>query len=153
MAVEKAIGSSSLFDIIGRILDGVEDRVIDEHVSGRGVLMVLASTNRIDIIEPALLRSDRFDLLMELRAPDDKARLEIFKIHTRGKLIGQDIDFERLAGETDGMSGSDIELICRTASMSAIREHINLGAELKVTSRHFDEALQSVKERIEVLGE
>ena len=125
-------------------MDGIEEL--------KGV-MVLAATNRIDIIDPALLRSGRFDLLMELRPPDEKARREIFKIHTRGKLLGADIDFERLAGETDGMSGSDIEFICRTASMSAIREHINLGVEFKVTNRHFDEALQSVRERREVLGE
>ena len=116
--------------------------------------MVLAATNRIDIIDLALLRSGRFDhRLMEPHPPGEKARREILKMHTRGKLLGEDIDFERLAEETDGMSVSDIEFICRTASMSAIREHINLGVEFKVTSRHFDEALQSVRERREVLGE
>jgi len=150
MAGEKALGSSSLADVIDRILDGVEDRVIDEHVSG---VMVLAATNRIDIIDLALFRSCRFDPFMELHSPDEKARREIFKIHTRGKLLGADIDLERLAEETDGMSGSDIGFICRTASMSAVREHINLRVEFKVTNRHFDEALQSVRERREVLGE
>ena len=151
MAVERAIVYSSLVDVIDRILDGVEDRVIDEHVSG---VMVLAATNRIDIIDLALFRSGRFDhRLMELHSPDERARREIFKMHTRGKLLGADIDFERLAEETDGMSGSDIGFICRTASMSAIREHINLRVEFKVTNRHFDEALQSVRERREVLGE
>lgn len=123
-----------------------------KDVGGKGV-MVLVATNRIDIIDPARLRSGRFYLLMELRPPDEKARREIFEIHTRGRMLGADIDFERLAEETDGMSGSDIEFICRTASMSAIREHVNLRVKFKVTNRHFDEALQSVRERREALVE
>ena len=128
-------------------------REVHKKDVGRKGVMVLVATNRIDIIDHALLRSGRSYLLMELRPPDEKARREIFKIHTRGKLLGSDIDFERLAEEADGMSGSDIEFICRTASMSAIREHINLRVKFKVTNRHFDEALQSVRERKEVLVE
>ncbi len=66
---------------------------------GRKGVMVLVATNRIDIIDPALLRSGRFYLLMELNPPDEKARREIFKTHTRGELLGSGIDFERLRGD------------------------------------------------------
>ena len=121
-------------------MDGIEEL--------KGVV-VLAATNRLDLIEPAILRSGRFDLLMELPKPDLKTREEIFKIHVRGKPLAKDVDLKELAKATDGKAGSDIELICRKAVMLALREYINSDADVKtletkfdlrILKRHFEEA-------------
>ncbi len=109
---------------------GVTERVISQLLTEmdgieelRGVL-VLAATNRIDMIDAALLRPGRFDFLLELPVPDEKTRLAIFKIHTRGKPLAKDVDLRVLAKETDGKVGADIEAICARASMDAIREFL-----------------------------
>jgi transitional endoplasmic reticulum ATPase len=123
-------------------LDGIEEL--------KGVV-VLAASNRPDIIDPALLRAGRFDFQLELPVPDEKARLEIFKIHTKDKPLANDIDLESLARSTEGLVGSDIDAICRGASMLAIREFVNgLGsrpkasevAAFKIAAKHFEEALK-----------
>ena len=110
---------------------GVSERVMSQMLTEmdgieelRGVL-VLAATNRIDMIDTALLRPGRFDFLLELPPPDQKSRFEIFKIHTRGKPLAQDVDLKLLARETDGEVGADIEAICAKASMLAIREFLS----------------------------
>ncbi|MDP3786576.1 MAG: CDC48 family AAA ATPase, partial [Candidatus Omnitrophota bacterium] len=85
-------------------MDGIEEL--------KGVV-VLATTNRLDLVDPAILRSGRFDLLLELPKPDEKTRVEIFKIHTKDKPIDKDVELKTLAKEADGKVGADIELICR----------------------------------------
>jgi len=118
-------------------MDGIEEL--------KGVV-VLAATNRLDLVDPAILRSGRFDLLLELPKPDEKTRVEIFKIHTKNKPIDKDIDLKTLAKQTDGKAGADIELICRKASMLAIKEYIGQKQkpELKISKRHFEEAMELV---------
>ncbi|GFP26771.1 transitional endoplasmic reticulum ATPase [Candidatus Hakubella thermalkaliphila] len=120
-------------------LDGIEEL--------KGVV-VLAATNRLDIIDPALLRAGRFDFLLELPIPDERVRLEIFKVHTRGKPLAKDVHLETLANATSGFVGSDIESICRKASMLAIREFLDQKPQgdytkFKIAARHFDEALKT----------
>jgi len=106
-------------------LDGIEEL--------KGIV-VLAASNRPDIIDPALLRPGRFDVQLELPVPDEKARLEIFKIHTRDKPLANDVELESLAKATEGLVGSDIEGICRSASTLAIREFVNrLGSRPKAS--------------------
>jgi len=121
-------------------LDGIEEL--------KGV-MVLAATNRPDIIDPALLRAGRFDFQLELPMPDEEARGEIFKVHTRGKPLAKDVDLKSLAKATEGMAGSDIEAISRRASLLAIREFINQEEmdldKFKIEARHFREALETVR--------
>jgi transitional endoplasmic reticulum ATPase len=128
-------------------MDGIEEL--------KGVV-VLAATNRLDLVDPAILRSGRFDLLFELPAPDENTRLEIFKIHTKNKPLGNDVDLTSLAKETDGRTGSDIEFVCRKASMFAVREYIeqhpveekaDMRGELKVSRWYFDQALKMLKEQ------
>jgi len=126
-------------------MDGIEEL--------KGVV-VLAATNRLDLVDPAILRSGRFDLLFELPAPDEKTREEIFKIHTKNKPLDKDVDLKRLAKEIESRVGSDIEFVCRKASMFAIREFINQGKEggvrkkdFKVSRHHFEEAIQMLKEQ------
>ena len=118
-------------------MDGIEEL--------KGV-MVLGATNRLDLVDPALLRSGRFDLLLELQIPDEVARGKIFKIHVKNKPIAPDVDMKRLARETEGKAGSDIELICRKAAMIAIREFIERKPKGKdsptIQKRHFEEAMK-----------
>ncbi|MDA8388670.1 MAG: CDC48 family AAA ATPase [Nitrospiraceae bacterium] len=129
-------------------MDGIEEL--------RGVV-VLAATNRPDLIDPALLRGGRFDVQMELPLPDEKTRFKIFEIHARGKPLAGDVDLAELAGQTEGRAGSDIELVCRKASLLAIRQYIDRemksgGRQMKtgfeISKRHFEEALQLLENRI-----
>jgi transitional endoplasmic reticulum ATPase len=128
-------------------MDGIEEL--------KGVV-VLAATNRLDLVDPAILRSGRFDLLFELPLPDEKTREEIFKIHTKNKPLDKDVDLKKLAKEADGRTGSDIEFVCRKASMFAVREYIernsakeeiSANGKLKVSKQHFDQALKMLKEQ------
>jgi SpoVK/Ycf46/Vps4 family AAA+-type ATPase len=96
-------------------LDGIEEL--------KGVV-VLAATNRLDRIDPALLRPGRFDFLVELPAPDRAARLAILHIHTRGMPLSDEVDLEALADQTDGFAGADLEGVCRRAALLAIREFL-----------------------------
>ena len=126
-------------------LDGIEEL--------KGVV-VLAATNRPDIIDPAILRSGRFDLILKLPEPDQKARKKIFEIHTKGKPMDKAVDLAELSRKTGGLTGADIEVAVRLASIQAIREFINKykakfgKQEMKtfsVSNKHFDEAIQLIK--------
>ncbi len=86
-----------------------------------GNIKVVGATNRPDILDPALLRSGRFDRLIEFQLPDKDARLHILKIHTRNMNL-KSVALERIAAETDGASGADLKNICTEAGMQAIRE-------------------------------
>jgi transitional endoplasmic reticulum ATPase len=130
-------------------MDGIEEL--------KGVV-VLAATNRLDLVDPALLRKGRFDLLLELPEPDEASRLKIFNIHTKGKPLDEDVNLEELARHTQNKVGSDIEFICRKASMLAIKEYISQskgdrtrGAELKISMKHFEEALKLAGNRPSVM--
>ena len=83
---------------------------------------VIAATNRIDILDPAILRPGRFDRLIEIPLPDYEGRLEIFKIHTRKMKLGEDVDLKELARITEGASGADIKAIVTEAGYYAIRD-------------------------------
>ena len=84
-------------------------------------MTVVAATNRPDMLDPALLRPGRLEVRLELSLPDEAARREIFAIHTRGKPLAADVDLDGLAADSDGLSGADIEAICRRATGMAIR--------------------------------
>ena len=145
---------------------GVTERVVSQFLAEmdgieelKGVV-VLAATNRLDMIDPALLRGGRFDLDIELPLPDEDTRLSIFGIHTKNKPLGKDVDLRALAKETVGLAGSDIEFICRKASMLTIREYVNhtqnakpnARAQLTISKRHFEEALRLVQKQKESIS-
>lgn len=120
-------------------LDGLEEL--------KGVL-ILAATNRKDLIDPAILRPGRFDFILEFVPPDRDARWEIFAIHTRGKPLAPEVDLGLLSQHTEGMTGSDIEAICREASMIAIRECLKTeqkGNTILILPKHFDQAIEYLK--------
>jgi len=131
--------------VIGQFLtemDGIEEL--------KGVL-VLAATNRMDQIDPALLRAGRFDYLIEIPVPDEETRLKIFQVHTKDKPLEKGIDFKKFAQETEGLTGADIELICKKATLMTIRNAINkqgaANKEFVITENDFTHAVEEVKQR------
>lgn len=115
-------------------MDGIEDL--------KGVL-ILAATNRLDIIDPALLRPGRFDLVLELDSPSPSARLRILEVHTRHKPLDKDVDLEAIAKAAEGKTGADLEGLVRRSSLAAMREFLRRAKEtrgpFKIAKRHFDE--------------
>ena len=108
----------------------VGDRVIAQlltemdGIEGREGVIVLAATNRPDMIDPALLRPGRFDLSIDLHYPDEEERRAIFAVHLRDRPVSPEITIEELARITPGRSGADIEALCRRAALLALREWI-----------------------------
>jgi len=117
-------------------MDGLEDR--DE-------VIVIAATNRPDIIDPALLRPGRFDKLLLIPIPDEEGRKRILEVHTRDMPM-REVDLGQLATRTKGYVGADIENLCREAGMMALRE--DMEAET-VTGAHFDRALEGLRPSVD----
>jgi transitional endoplasmic reticulum ATPase len=120
--------------------------------------VVIATTNRPDLIDTALLRPGRLDRHVHVPVPDEEARRKIFQVHTEDKPLADDIDLDRLARKTEGYVGADIEAVCREASMAASREFINSVdpedvdssvGNVRVTANHFDEALSEVRASVD----
>jgi len=117
-------------------------------------VVVIAATNRPDLVDPALLRPGRFDRLLYVPPPDLEARKEIFKVHTKGKPLAEDVDLDKLAELTEEYTGADIEALCNTAAMIAIQEHLSKyktpeeakkhAEELKIGWEHFQKAMKKV---------
>ncbi len=105
-------------------------------------IVVIAATNRPDVMDPALLRAGRFDRLVMTSVPSQKSRLDIFKIHTKNMPLFDDVSLDDLSILTEGYVGADLELICREAAILALREDI---ATKIVRNKHFEEALNKVK--------
>lgn len=85
-------------------------------------IKVIAATNRIDILDPALLRSGRLDRKIEFPLPNEQARARIMEIHSRKMAVGSNVNFEELAGSTDEMNGAQLKAVCVEAGMIALRE-------------------------------
>ncbi len=107
-------------------LDGIEEL--------KGVV-VLAATNRLDRVDPALLRPGRFDYLVELPLPDTRARQEILRIHTRKMPLADDVDLASLAAATEGLTGAFLEGLCHRAALLAIREYLDKQSELELVEK------------------
>ncbi|BDZ67694.1 ATPase [Methanobacterium ferruginis] len=127
---------------------GVTQRVVNQlltEIDGLEELQdvaVIAATNRVDIMDPALLRPGRFDRHVKVDDPDEKARLEIFKVHTKDMPLAEDVDLEYLAKNTEKYVGADIEAVCREAVMLTLRD--NLKAD-DVKMKYFKKAMKKVK--------
>jgi len=126
---------------------GVTERVVNQLLTSmdglesREGVLVIAATNRPDMVDPALLRAGRFDKLILVPVPDERTRLEILKVHTKNMPLDGDVSIGELAKEIEGYTGADIEGLCREAALSALRE--NRKAK-KVSMKHFEEAKKSV---------
>lgn len=99
-------------------------------------IIVIAATNRDDVLDPALLRAGRFDRTITVSLPDRQGRADIFRVHARNKTIAKDVDFDALARRTVGFSGADIENILNEAAILAVRANKD-----KVTITEIDEAI------------
>jgi len=122
-----------------------------DNLSDLSQVVVLGATNRKDLLDPALLRAGRLDFILEFPLPDQHERLEIFKAHTKDKPLSADADLAQLAAVTDGLVGSHIAFICKTATMTAISELIHESQDkdtkkLAVTRDHFTSAIKKVRE-------
>ncbi|MHA1941080.1 MAG: AAA family ATPase, partial [Candidatus Hodarchaeales archaeon] len=107
--------------------------------SPRGDVKIIGATNRVDILDPALLRPGRFDRHIEVPMPSIEERFEILKIHTRTMKIDKKVDFNKIATQMENASGADIRAITQEAGMFAIRERRRM-----VKSKDFDEAITKV---------
>jgi transitional endoplasmic reticulum ATPase len=125
-------------------LDGIEE--LEDVV-------VVATTNRPDLIDSALLRPGRLDRHVHVPVPDEDARRAILDVHTRNKPLADDVDLDYLASETANFVGADIEALVREATMNATREFINSVdpeeaiesvGNVRITAEHFDEALSDI---------
>jgi len=115
-------------------LDGFEQR---------GDVKIIGATNRVDILDPALLRPGRFDRMIEFPIPDERSRESIFKIHTRNLYIEENVDFNRLVILTEGATGADIKAICTEAGMFAIRKDAEI-----IMNKDFLDAIDKVMKKV-----
>ncbi|AXR77927.1 CDC48 family AAA ATPase [Natrarchaeobaculum sulfurireducens] len=143
----------------GQTDSGVGERVVSQLLTELDGLeeledvVVIATTNRPDLIDSALLRPGRLDRHVHVPVPDEGGRKKIFEVHTRNKPLADAIDLEWLAAETEGYVGADIEAVCREASMQASREFITsvdpeeMGdtiENVRISKDHFEHALEEV---------
>jgi transitional endoplasmic reticulum ATPase len=126
---------------------GVSERVISQlltemdGITSLQDIVVVAATNRPDMVDSAVLRPGRFDRLIYVPEPDEKSRLQIFKLYTKGMPIAQDVDLNQLTLYTKYYSGADIESLCREAAMHALRRDIN---SREVSMKDFQDALKEM---------
>jgi len=141
----------------------VEKRVVSQLLTlmdglkSRGKLVVIGATNRPNALDPALRRPGRFDREIEIGIPDDRGRLEILQIHTRGMPITDDVNIESIAKVTHGFVGADLEALSKEAAMRSLRrilpeinmEQSKIPAEtlnkIKITNNDFQEALREIQ--------
>jgi len=108
-------------------------------------VVVIAATNRPDIIDPAILRPGRFDRLIYVPAPDNTTRAQILKIHMKNMPLARDVDVDQITSMTAGYSGADLEAVCREAGLVALRRDIE---SKNVSLEDFRDGLDKVKSSI-----
>ncbi len=144
-------GSTSDSHVTERVISQILTEL--DGLESLNSVIVIAATNRPDIIDSALLRPGRFDRLIEIGLPDETARQEILKIHMAKKPLAEDVSLEDLAKRTERYSGADIGAIVNEAVMLSIRECVLGGkakedaqvCDYKVEKKHFEEALKKVQ--------
>ena len=146
----------------GEVTGEVERRVVAQLLSlldgleGRGEVIVIGATNRVNDIDPALRRPGRFDREIEIGVPDTDGRYEVLLIHTRGMPLYNDVDLRLIAEKTHGFVGADVEALAKEAAMLAIREllpKIDLNKpippeallDLQLKMKNFETALNSIE--------
>jgi len=105
-------------------------------------VVVVAATNRPDMLDPAALRPGRFDRLIYVPPPDERTRLQILKIHTKDMPLAKDVNLEEIAAKSIGYSGADLQAVCREAGMIALRSNIKAK---EVSIKDFNEAVDKIK--------
>ncbi|NPA86988.1 MAG: CDC48 family AAA ATPase, partial [Candidatus Diapherotrites archaeon] len=130
---------------VNRVTERVVAQLLTEMdgIASLKDVIIMAATNRPDLLDPALLRPGRFDRIIYVPPPDEKAREQIFRVHTRKMKICDDVDFKELAKRTEGYTGADIAAVCKEAGLNAIRRAVREGkGSIKCVSKEdFEEAL------------
>ncbi|WP_406535427.1 CDC48 family AAA ATPase [Methanobrevibacter sp.] len=127
---------------------GVTKRVVNQLLTEMDGLeeledvAIIAATNRPDILDAGLMRPGRFDRHIQVKEPDEEARLAIFKVHTKDMPLAKDVDLKKLAKNTDGYVGADIEAVCREAAMLTLRDNLEAS---EIPYKYFKEAIDKVK--------
>jgi len=140
---DQGAGAQRMVSQLLRELDGLKNI--------QGVIAV-AATNRLDLIDNALLRPGRFDYIIELPVPDKEERIDIFKVYTKDTILGKDVDFEELAEKTEGFVGADIESLCKKATLLAVQDFFDSqgskvsekAKEFQVKREYFLKALKEI---------
>ncbi len=139
---------------------GVTQRVVSQFLTEmdgieelKGVV-VLGATNRRDIVDPAILRPGRFDLLLELPLPDEAARLAVLNIHMRGKPLVKGLSLQAMAAATEGCSGAELAGLCNKAALLAIREFLEVPratptdyAGFTIGKKHVEQAHRMIQQQ------
>ncbi len=132
--------------VVGQLL------TLMDGLDARGEVIVIGATNRVDTLDPALRRGGRFDREIQIGVPDERGRLEILQVHTRGMPLADDVSIEKLAARTHGFVGADLDAVASEAAMAAIRrrptdaeERAAWNRDPAVTKADFDAALASVE--------
>ncbi|MEM3372706.1 MAG: CDC48 family AAA ATPase [Candidatus Anstonellales archaeon] len=143
-----AIASTRSSEETNKVAERVVDTLLTEIDGIRNMkgVVVIAATNRPDIVDPALLRPGRFDKIIEIPAPDEKARLEILKIHTRNVPLSNDANLEEIAKKAKGFSGADLENLVREAGMIALRKRLLKSEEESIDKLTLEEYRKRISE-------
>jgi len=112
-------------------------------------VLIIGATNRLDIVDEALLRPGRFDRIIQVGNPDSKGRKHIFEIHTKKKPLDSNIDMKKLVEITDGFSGAEIEEVCNRASLYGVKRFVESKEKsvktIKVTQKDFETSIEKIK--------
>jgi len=112
-------------------------------------VLIIGATNRLDIVDPAILRPGRFDRIIEVPMPDAKGRENIFKIHTKKKPLEKDVDFGKLVELSDGFSGAEIAAVANRAAISALKRYVGGKTqsvkEIKISQKDLVDAIKKVR--------
>jgi transitional endoplasmic reticulum ATPase len=146
----------------------MENRMVSQLLSlldgfyDRGGIIVIGLTNKLELLEPALLSPGRFDTIIEFTLPDEKGREEIFKIHTKRMPLEKIISIKDLANRTQNFTGADISAVCKEASLFALRRYlpqnyldsdiIDVGVveQIEIIQDDFDRAIKIVSKNIKL---
>jgi transitional endoplasmic reticulum ATPase len=113
------------------------------------IFSILGATNRLDIVDEALLRPGRFDRIIEVPKPDAKGREHILKIHTKKKPLDKKIDMKKIIELTDGFSGADITAVANQAAITALRRYVNSKSknvkDIKIFQKDLEDAISEVR--------
>ena len=113
--------------------------------------MIIGATNRLDIVDEALLRPGRFDRIMEVPNPDSKGREQIFRIHSKKKPLGSDVNITKIIELTNGFSGAEMAAIVNRSAILALKRHVNTKSgnvkDIKITQQDILDSIDKVKPR------
>jgi cell division protease FtsH len=132
-------GSSASHQEYDQTLNQLLTEMDGMNTTSSPMVLVIAATNRLDMLDPALIRPGRFDRQIKVDLPDKSGRLQILQIQTQNKPLAEDVDLEQIARETYGFSGAQLESLCNEAAILALRE-----GKDKVEQQHFRDAVDKV---------